>query len=361
MIALRNNKMIMNVNNVSIKTRDIERQLKKAKKFNENSLNSFFYNQRIRRYKDLVMIELSFNKESKLLYRLYMVKFNNFSIYERYLELSNIKYGERLQVDKSILEKLFIPCFLVKKQKAEIKNELSEINKTASVKMDARMLGLMEPFSPTKPVCMKRKREMEDDNRIFKKPRTEYEKYISRLSRKLKLLRLNLKNNKDKGPKFWTLSDEIIIDCLEYDFNFAQTTGRTNDFVKDVNEYYNYIKEKHSYLEFTNMKNERVYGIRENNYIEEKKVSTLISQIKNAINQHCVDSMHYYIRYSAVNKKCVMIPKNERKIALFANNILRAEKWGRYNRKYCDMYRFKSGVKLDDETVQRRIDFINSA
>jgi hypothetical protein len=47
-------------------------------------------------------------------------------------------------------------------------------------------------------------------------------------------------------------------------------------------------------------------------------------------------------------------------MALFTNNIIRVQKWVKFNRNYEDFFKFKVGLKLDEETLKERVNFINN-
>ena len=348
---------IMKTNNVSMISNIINGKLFKKsylKEIDNFSLNSFFYNQRIRRFKELVLLELIFKHGSRVIYKIFMNRFERFLVNERYFELLNLIQPEYF--DRSILSNLFMFNFFENKRKLEIKNELSLLKKPAVVQ------------HPT-PVSKKRKAEDAIELRIVKKPRIDngIEIYISRLKRKLQQLRKNLEDNKNKGAKFWTISDEIIIDCIEYDLRYALDIkinvnyGFTDSYcyVNGVRDYYKYIISKHNYIE-SKMQHKDGY------YVDvlykggrTKNVRTLIAQIKYAINQHCVNSMQHYVRRKS-DKTYVIIPKNERKLALFTNEYMDMVADVGDNKMYWRSYQFKAGEKLDDETVQKRIDILNS-
>jgi len=124
---------IMKTNNVSMISNIINGKLFKKsylKEIDNFSLNSFFYNQKIQRFKELVLLELIFKYGSRVIYKIFMKRFERFLVNERYFELSNLIQPEYF--DRSILSNLF-------------ENKLSLLKKTAVV--------------PPTPVSKKRKAE----------------------------------------------------------------------------------------------------------------------------------------------------------------------------------------------------------
>ena len=396
----RINWVMFNMNTLKTNTmfnRDIEKIFKnlQTKKINIQCLDKFSYEQQIQRRKELALLQIKSRSDSIRFFKFLMNIFNQRSIYERQLELTNLR---PIYFDKTILTNLFISNFYVKKKRSEIVKDLLRM-KESSEKYESKMKedknsevinaepGSEAPCDPAictdwvfytepspkidsdKDTSSNKRKATEDsgETRDAKKPRiaTEFDKYVSRLIKKLNQCCEKLSQNKIKGTKFWDKSDEIIIDCLECDLQVAKTTGNCDRQVKDVNVYYQYMKRKYKYGEYLDC----ISG--QKKFVDNKgkkiNVSTLLLQIKHAINQHCPDCVQYYIKKKS-DKTCVIIPKNERKIALFSNHYISLfikNYWNTFNKVYTGVHAFSGSIELQkiiikDEIIQERINLMNT-